>query len=96
MFTGSSGDWAMVAAHRTPFGPSAQPGRPSWSLPKSHCATADPAGGPGTSTVCRRLTAWAKPDASYCVTEKSVMPNWTPGEPSSVPIAVNRTHEVSP
>jgi len=55
-FTGSSGDNAIAAAHRTPFGPSAQPGRPSNSDPRSHCATAEFAGGPGTFTVCRWLT----------------------------------------
>ncbi len=60
------------------------PGRPSSSEPRSHCATAEPGGGPGTSTVCRRLTGWANPLASYWVTVRSVMPNCTPGEPSSV------------
>ncbi len=51
---------------------------------------------PGTRTVCRRSTGCAKPDASYWVTVKSVMPNCTPGDPSSVPAAVIRSHGVSP
>ena len=95
-FTGSSGDSAMAAAHRMPSGLSAQPDRPSSSDPRSHCATAEFGGGPGTSTVWRRLTGWAKPFASYWVTVKSVMPNCTPAEPSSVATAVIRTHGVSP
>ena len=86
----------MVAAHRVPFGLWAQPGRPSSSDPRSHCATAEFGGGPGTSTVCRRLTGCAKPFASYCVMVKSVMPNCTPADPSSVATAVIRTHGVSP
>ena len=60
------------------------PDLPSSSEPKSHCATAESGGGPGTSTVWRRSTGWANPEASYWVTSKSVMPNCTPGEPSSV------------
>jgi hypothetical protein len=95
-FTGSSGESAIVAAHRIPFGLSAQPCRPNSSEPRSHCATAEFGGGPGTITVWRRSTGCAKPFASYWVTEKSVMPNCTPGEPSSVPTAVIRTQGVSP
>src|SRR5690348_7970471 len=86
-FTGSSDDRAIEAAHRVPLGAAAQPGLPSSSEPRSHCATAEFAGGPGTSTVWRRLTGWANPLASYWVTEKSVMPNCTPAEPSSVATA---------
>ena len=95
-FTGSSGDSAIVAAQCTPSGPSAQPDRPSSSEPRSHCATAEFGGGPGTDTVWRSSIGWAKPEASYWVTVKSVMPNCTPGDPSSVPTAVMRTHGVSP
>ncbi len=86
----------MAAAQRTPTGLSAQPVRPSSSVPRSHCETTDPGGGPGTSRVWRSVTGWAKPDASYCVTARSVMPNCTPAEPSSVAVAVIRTHGVSP
>ena len=42
-------------------GPSAQPGLPSSSEPRSHRATAAFGGGAGTSAVCRRSTGWAKP-----------------------------------
>ena len=94
--TGSSEASAIAAAHRVPVGLSAHPDRPSSSVPRSHCAMADPGGGPGTSTVWRRAIGWANPFASYWVTLKSVMPNWTPGEPSSVAVAVMRTHGVSP
>src|ERR1700752_909636 len=94
--TGSSGEIAIDAAHRVSLGLSAQPGRPSSSDPRSHCATAEFGGGPGTATVRRRLTGWAKPFASYCVTVKSVIPNCTPADPSSVATAGIRTHGVSP
>ncbi len=95
-FTGSSGVCAIDAAQCTPSGESAQPGRPSNSDPRSQAATADPAGGPGTTTVWRRSTGWAYPEASYWVIDRSVMPNWTPEEPSSVPTAVILTQDVSP
>lgn len=95
-FTGSSEASAIAAAHRTPTGLSAQPGLPSSSVPRSHCCTTEPAGGPGTSTVWRSVTGCAKPEASYCVIARSVTPNCTPGEPSSVATAVTRTHGVSP
>jgi hypothetical protein len=95
-FTGSSGDIAMAAAQRIPRGLSAQPGLPNSSAPRSHCATAEFGGGPGTDTVWRMLIGCAKPLASYWVMVKSVMPNCTPGEPSLVPTAVIRTHGVSP
>ncbi|KXW75023.1 hypothetical protein JL15_24715, partial [Mycolicibacterium phlei DSM 43071] len=94
--TGSSGDNAIAAAHRTPLGLSAQPGFPSSSEPRSHCATAESGGGPGTATVCRSVTGWAKPLASYWVIARSVMPNCTPEDPSSVATAVIRTHGDSP
>ena len=42
------------------------------------------------------LMGCAKPLASYWVIDKSVIANCTPGVPSSVPIAVIRTHGVSP
>src|SRR6201993_5227836 len=94
--TGSSGASAIEGAQRTPSGADAQPGLPSSSDPRSQPATAEPGGGPGSSAVCRRLSGCANPDASYWVIDRSVMPNWTPGEPSSVPAAVIRTHGVSP
>ncbi len=94
--TGSSGASAIEAAQRTPSGARAQPGLPSSSEPRSQPAIAEPGGGPGTATVWRRLTGWANPEASYWVIDRSVMPNCTPGEPSSVPAAVNRTHGLSP
>ena len=58
-FTGSSGDNAIAAAQCMPSGPSAQPGRPSSSEPRSHWATAEFAGGPGTDTVWRSSIGWA-------------------------------------
>ena len=94
--TGSSGATAIDAAQCTPSGESAQPSRPSSSEPRSQAATAAPAGGAGTTTVCRMSTGRANPDASYWVTARSVMPNWTPEDPSSVPTAVMRTQGVSP
>ena len=94
--TGSSGAIAIEAAQCTPSGESAHPSRPSSSGPRSQAATAVPAGGAGTTTVCRMSTGWANPDASYWVTERSVIPNCTPEDPSSVPTAVMRTHGVSP
>src|SRR6185312_5324049 len=95
-FTGSSGARAIDGAHRTLSGAGAQPGLPSSSDPRSHPVIGEPGGGPGTRTVCRRSTWWANPDASYWVIVRSVMPNWTPADPSSVPAAVIRTHGVSP
>src|SRR6516165_9203505 len=94
--TGSSGANAIEGAQRTPSGAPAQPGLPSSSDPRSQSAIAEPGGGPGTRTVCRRLTGWANPDESYWVIDRSVMPNCTPADPSSVPAAVIRTHGVSP
>src|SRR3981189_3273313 len=55
-FTGSPGESALDPAHRVPFGLLAQPGRPSSSAPRSHCAAAAVARGPGPSTGWRRLT----------------------------------------
>ncbi|CAG6963214.1 hypothetical protein PICSAR132_01370 [Mycobacterium avium subsp. paratuberculosis] len=94
--TGSSGASSIDGAQRTLSGARAQPGRPGSSGPNSHRVIGDSGGGPGTRTVCRRSTGCAKPDASYWVTVKSVMPNCTPGDPSSVPAAVIRSHGVSP
>ena len=94
--TGSSGASAIDAAQRTPSGAWAQPGLPSSSDPRSHPVIAEPGGGPATSTVWRRLTGWANPDASYWVIDRSVIPNCTPADPSLVAAAVSRTHGVSP
>ena len=94
--TGSSGASAIDAAQSTASSASAHPSRPSSSDPRSQAATAEPLGGGGTTTVCRRSMGWANPDASYWVTDSSVMPNCTPEVPSSVPTAVIRTHGVSP
>jgi len=81
---GVSGASAIEAAHCMFFGPIAQPGLPSASEPRSHCATAAFGWGAGTSAVCRTLTGCANPEASYWVIDKSVMPNCTPADPSSV------------
>ena len=59
--------------------PGRSPACPSSSDPRSQPAIAEPGGGPGTCTVCRRSTWWANPDASYWVIDRSVMPNCTPG-----------------
>jgi acyl-CoA dehydrogenase len=84
------------AAQCRPSGESAQPSRPRSSEPRSQAATGTPAGSAGTTTVWRRSIGWANPEASYWVTERSVMPNCTPEDPSSVPTAVMRTQGVSP
>src|SRR5271156_279716 len=97
--TDVSGVSAIEAAHCVVAGspgPSAQPGRPSSSEPRSHRATAAFGGGVGTSAGWGKSTGCANPEASYWVIDKSVIANCTPAEPSSVAIAVIRTHGVSP